>query len=79
MVMYDKFGKETERDIEAFAKKQNKFYIKLLHGRVFNPHTVFRIRDAKWTKVSEEVYNIYIKFLDTRKSVYLTQAQRNMR
>lgn len=78
---------KTKENKNTLAKKivtsnnNEKFYIKTYRGKIVDPNSEFFKKDKdlqKWTSVSEEIYNLYIKFLRTGKIQFLISAERQI-
>ena len=82
-IFYDVYGKETENQKKACAKKAKNFYIKTYKNRPYNPseHSELKRLDEdrmRWVKVKEDIFTLYFKFLTTGKTMYLTQVRREI-
>ena len=78
---------KDSRDIKIVAKcqinpwnKKANYYIRFENGRMVRPldrDIRRRVTElAQWRKVPEIVYNLYLKFLQTNKVMFLSQAER---
>ena len=78
-----------EDNLKCYAKKIEKqkgvetstiYYVKFGRGRIFDPWGTFagreRSADLEWKRVASTVFNQYIKYLSTRNTRHLTQAER---
>jgi hypothetical protein len=85
----DSNGLETEDENKAYAKKEgHSFFVKKDSGGfLYNPNGVFsednfnrRTGKNKFTfqRTTEECYALYVKFLKTKNTLLLTQAQREI-
>lgn len=85
-IFYDKDGNESDEAVDGYAKKNisnrtgnTSFYIKSYGCELFNPLinlTNYRQKDWKFLKYTEEKFNLYIQFLKTKQTRYLTLAER---
>jgi hypothetical protein len=75
----------VENEKEAVAKVANiedkkVYYIKHGRGEIFDPWGIDRNRQHSFIfslrKVNEEIFNLYIEYLKTRREVFLTRARR---
>jgi len=68
------------KEIINDTKGTVRHYIRWGNGSFVNPfHTDFfriRLRDYRWLKVSNEVFNMYVRFLRTGSNKYLHLAER---
>ena len=71
----------------AHINKQNKYYLKYHNARFINPNSMYdvdfkKMVDSssvwKWKEVTEEVFKLYINFLKTGLSRFLSQAERGL-
>jgi len=76
-------------DLKCYAKRVDKqkgtktsttYYLKFGRGRIFDPWGTFagreRSADLEWKKVASKVFEQYYKYLSTRSTRHLTQAER---
>lgn len=75
MTLYDKNGKTTENEKDAWAKEGKSHYIKCAYGHIVNPEEM-GLSDLRWFRVNQETFQYYLQFLKTKKMYFLTQAQR---
>lgn len=76
---------DTHRDVVAKMNrnpysKRYSYYIRHENGRMVNPLNRDKrrhiVEQAQWKVVSETVFNLYLQFLHTRKTAYLSKAER---
>jgi hypothetical protein len=83
---FDKDGNEVEIDKALYGKTITKdgqphFYVKANKGNLFDPYNVMpRDRYVGWAlkNVTEEVYNFYVKFLETTSIKFKYYAERSL-
>jgi len=83
MEFFDKNGKmiPSSRIIKNFfaAKGKNRCYVVCdKNGNIINPNECNNAREEKLFKCNEKCYNAYIKYLKTKKKVFLNEAQRRI-
>lgn len=66
-------------NINPFTETKN-YYIRFENSHMVDPvNRDFRrhfTEQAQWKRVSEQVYNLYVKFLKTNKQAFLSKAKR---
>lgn len=84
----DKNGKPIENKDSAFAFKSNaagyeSYFIKYNRGELADPHNLYTSSSlskklSTYKKVTEDTYKNYLKFLQTKNTLYYTRARRNL-
>jgi len=84
----DKNGVITEEKKDAYAYSTDvdgykTFFIKYVRGELCDPHNVHISSGlskilANYKKVTENTYDNYVKFLETKNTLYFTRARRNL-
>lgn len=62
-------------------KHTTEFVVKSDGGHLYNPNQTdvfYRKKPWKFLRVSEQVFNLYTKFLSSKREMYKTQAERNL-
>lgn len=86
-IYYDCNGKESDvQSSQTLAKKlisnrtgNTQFYIKSYNTELYNPLiyiSTYHKQNWKFLKFSEEKFNYYMQFLQTKQTRFLTQAER---
>lgn len=89
----DKSGNSAEEQnavakiVKVSNKEQNRtiynYYIKHGRGMLFDPYGIdankINSYNFQFKKVNPEIYSQYLQYLKTRKSIYLTYAQREFK
>lgn len=81
----DKTGKVCNENfgiIKIVGFKNSKtYYIKYRRGELFDPYGMderkAQASDTKYKKVDEEIFKSYLKYLSSRRYVYLSEARRS--
>lgn len=82
---YNAHATIVENEKEAVAKIANVedkkvYYIKYGRGEIFDPWGIDRNKQNSFVfslrKANEEIFNLYIEYLKTRREVFLTRARR---
>ena len=86
-IYYDKDGQVIEEEIGsscayiATVKGKNFNYVKSMRGRLFDPFGMDANKinsvNTKFSKVSVDTFNHYIKYLETKQNNSLTWAERS--
>jgi hypothetical protein len=84
---YGSDGSESQEDGRnscAYLVKSDKvqnYYVKFFRGRVIDPYGMdsgkIKSDMAEYKKVQKDTFNFYVKYLETRKSSYLSWAERS--
>jgi len=87
-VEFNRNGLDVENSETAFAKilsdtesKKDTFFVMEVNSSLHDPIGPYssrgsRLDGAKFAKVSKDVFDLYIAYLKTNNSVYLSKAQR---
>ena len=87
---YSKGGKAVDpSDKRGYAKKVfnetkgvKNYYVKVGRGTIYDPSGIYATKanpvEFSMKKVSEKTFNSYVKYLTTRKTRFLTSAERYM-
>jgi hypothetical protein len=85
MRYYNYSGNEVDPEQESEAKIGMKsdsehFFVKQYRGMLFNPIGVDarKAKDAKWVQTTEECYELYGSFLESKKDHILRRAERKL-
>ena len=77
-------SQEDERNSCAYLAKSNKvenYYVKFFRGRVIDPYGMdsgkIKSNMAEYKRVQKNTFNFYLEYLKTRKSSYLSWAERS--
>lgn len=74
------FAKSTESNL-GDNKKQNKYYILTYNNMAYDPYGIDGHREKNLNlqlkSTSKATFENYIKYLQTKNSIYLTKTQRN--
>jgi hypothetical protein len=84
----NKDGEPTKNKDEAYAFTSNAggyvtYFIKYNRGELSDPHNIYisstlNKKLSTYKKVTEDTYRNYVKFLNTKNTLYYTRARRNL-
>jgi hypothetical protein len=83
--LFDLNAKQTQDEKIAVAKKskvenRQTFYIKHGRGEIYDPWGMDRNKSSSFIfslrKVNEEIFNLYLEYLKTKREIFLTRARR---
>ena len=84
----DKNGKQLPGKKDSYAYTSDAgghktYFIKYIRGELCDPHNVHLSSGlskmlSTYKKVTENTYNNYVKFLQTKNTLYFTRARRNL-
>lgn len=85
---YNSDGSESQEDEDnscaylAKSKKVEKYYVKFFRGRVIDPYGMdsgkLKSSMTEYKKVQKNTFKFYVEYLKTRKSSYLSWAERSV-
>ena len=85
-IYYDKLGKIIQEENDSFAKTiftngNEKYFVQTLRNIIYDPYGIDSHRetylDLQYKDVSKQTFDLYIAYLNSRNSTYLTKAQRS--